>query len=146
MRTRQPASVTAQKVTFHASACLHRLFEISLADDQNEIVLFSFHEGGRILKPRFGCNDVSAAASTNAKKVTFSPSACFLCSNQRMISRISEIAVPMPLWQGFCLSWQNLFRRRPQSAAGGGCGRLPAAAVAAAVGGGRSETGSSPLQ
>ena len=49
-------------------------FEISLADDRNEIVLFSFHEGGRNLKPRFRCNDVSAAVSTYAKKVAFSPS------------------------------------------------------------------------
>ena len=67
--------------------------------------------GGRILKPRFVCNNVSAAASSNAKKVTFSPSACFVCSNQRMISRISEsLAEPMQMLQGFCLSSQNLNR------------------------------------
>ena len=65
-------------------------FEISLADDQKGIVLFSFYEGRRILKTRFWCNYVSAATSTDAKKVTFSPSACIVCSNQRMISRISE--------------------------------------------------------
>ena len=32
MRTRQPASVPAQKVTFSASACLHRLFEIMMIE------------------------------------------------------------------------------------------------------------------
>ena len=34
---------------------------------RTEIVFFSFHAGGRILKPRFGCNGVSAAASTYSK-------------------------------------------------------------------------------
>ena len=76
MRMQQPAvSAAAQKVSFSASACLLRLFEISLA---NEIVFFSFHA----VKPRLGCNDirVSAAAPTNAKKVNFSPFASFVCS------------------------------------------------------------------
>ena len=142
MRTRQPASVAAQKAMFSASACLLRLFDISLADDQNEIVLFSFHEGGRILKPRFGCTDVSAAASTNAKKVTFSASACFVCSkfesandqqNQPKFSRtyavvarvlfklaepmlfarvLFRLAEPMQLWQGFCSSYPNKLSER----------------------------------
>ena len=59
MRTQQPAvSVATQKVTFSASACLLYLFEISLDTDQTEIV-FSFHAGGSIIKPRFGCNNVA---------------------------------------------------------------------------------------
>ena len=111
MRKHQPAvSVTAQKVMFFASSCLLRLFEFSLANDLTEMVFFSFHAGGGILKPRFGCNDVSDSLppqllAPGPRGFTLSPSACFVCSNQRMISRISEsLAEPMQLWQGFCLS------------------------------------------
>ena len=42
MRTQQPAvSVDTQKVTFSASACLLRLFEISSGNDQNLSELMS---------------------------------------------------------------------------------------------------------
>ena len=51
-----------------SSTCLLRLFEISLANDRTEIVVFSFHAGKSILKLRFECNDASAAASTDPKK------------------------------------------------------------------------------
>ena len=54
-------------------------------------------------------HDVSAAASTEAKMVTLSPSACFVCLSQQMISRISKcLAKIMQVWQGFCSSHPNL--------------------------------------
>ena len=72
-----------------SSTCLLRLFEISLANDRTEIVVFSFYAGkypqAKIRMQRRLCSRLY-----RPQEVTCSPSACFVCSNQRMISRIRE--------------------------------------------------------
>ena len=99
-------------------------FEISLADDRKEIVYSPFMKGGESSgqdsMQRRLCSRLSRRQKVNLL------SFCLLClfesandqQNQRRFSRtysvvarvLFKLAEPMPLWQWFCSSQQNLYR------------------------------------